>query len=349
MAKRIRVSIDDTTYYTLPGAAGELRTELAAIDDTVFGQEWQSESPSIGMWSVQGSAFFKGVAGYSAVIKRGGTPTSVTAEATAQIGATKSYQVVDVAKRAVDYASALIVYDDAVDATADVVSIDYLNGIVTFDSGYTVVGAVTLDFYYVPLTVLGCGRSFNLQQACSEIDGTCYDSAQSNGGWRVYDYGLRTVGLELGNVWKSTKNFITDLAARATIYVDVSPNGTQGVPTTEVLFRGFFKYMQQGQSGNVGALEEETLNLNLFVPSGELLAAPFKWYFGTAHSLSPAIALCLNAWQNGTSVYVEYLADGVNGEKGSAIVTDCSLQNSLEGQNEFSFTFKGSGAPTAVP
>jgi hypothetical protein len=52
----------------------------------------------------------------------------------------------------------------------------------------------------------------------------------------------------------------------------------------------------------------------------------------------------LEAWQDKTTIYVEYSPDGVNGKTGQAIVTDASLQNSYEGQNEFSFTFRGTGA-----
>src|SRR5690348_4900900 len=140
MAKRIRVSTDNVTYYTLPGASGDLNTEMANVDDTIFGQEYGSESPSIGMWTVTGAAFFKGVAGYTAAVKTGGTPTSATGEATTQIGATKSYQITAASKRVIDLANAVTVKDNAVDHTADVESIDYLNGIVTFAAAYTVIG-----------------------------------------------------------------------------------------------------------------------------------------------------------------------------------------------------------------
>jgi hypothetical protein len=344
MAKRIRVSADSgTSWFTLPGASGELGTEMANVDDTIFGQEFQSESPSIGTWNVTGAAYFKGVAGYSAAVKVGGTPTTTSGEATTQIGSTLSYQITAPARRVISLANPVVVNDDGTPVdTDDIESIDYLNGIVTFVSGYTVAGAVTVDCYYLPTAVIGKARSFTLTQTLAEIDTTDYATAQANGGWRTYIAGLKTVGLELGNVWDSANDFIAKLQARGIVYIDVSPDNTAGT-ASEVLYRGFFKYLQQGQQGNVGALEEETLNLNLYVPDGELIAAPFRWYFGAAHKLSPAVKICLDAWQAGTPIMVQYSPDGTNGKQGNAIVTEASLANVYEGQNEFSFTFMGTG------
>lgn len=343
MAKRIRVSTDDVTYYTLPGASGELSVEMANVEDTIFGQQFQSELPSIGMWEVSGQAYFKGVAGYLAAVKVGGTPTVAAAEATANTTGL-SYQIVAVARRVMSLAHTVTVYDNAVIVAAgDILSIDYLNGIVTFVGGYVVTGPITIDYYYLPTAAIGKARSFSLTQQLAEIDTTDYATAQANGGWRTYIAGLKTVALELGNVWDNANDFITTLQSRAQVYVDVSPNDTAGSATEEVLFRGLFKYLSQNQSGNVGALEEETLNLNLSIPSSEVLATPFSWYFGSANDLSPAVQIALEAWEDGTPIYVEYSPDGTNGKKGQAIVTEASVANSYEGQNEFSFSFKGTG------
>lgn len=350
MPKRVRVSADGgVTYYTLPGNAGDLKVEMASIDDTIFGQDYQSESPSIGSWSISGAAFFKGVAGYTAALKVGGTPVAVTGEATAQIGTTKSYRIVAVARRLMSYSNTVTVKDGAATvATSNILNIDYLNGIVTFIASFTPVGAITIDYSYVPTTTLGKGRSFNLKQSAAEIDSTDYATAKANGGWRTHKLGLKTVGLEISNVWDTATNFITTLQARGLTYIDVSPDDTQGSASAEVLFRGFFKYMSQGQAGNIGALEEETLNLNLFVPSSELLKAPFTWTFGSSPAISPAVQLCLQAWQDSTIVKVQYSPDGTATRTGDAIITEASLQNSFEGQNEFSFNFRGTGILTSA-
>lgn len=345
MAKRIRVSADNgVTWYTLPGASGELSVEMANVDDTIFGQDFQSESPSIGNWNVSGAAYFKGVAGYTATVRSGGAPVAVVDGPTTQVGATKSYRITDPLKRFISLADAVVVSDNAVAVdVADIESIDYLNGVITFAAAYTPTGPITVTYSNVPTAPIGKARSFTLTQTIAEIDTTDYETAQTNGGWRTYIAGLKTVALELGNVWDAANDFIAKLQTRDVVYVDVSPNATAGDATKEVLYRGFFKYLQQSQQGNVGALEEETLNLNLNVPDGELLLAPFRWYFGASASLSPAVRLALLAWQNGTLLDVEYSPDGVTGKTGKAIVTEASLANVYEGQNEFSFTFRGTG------
>lgn len=342
MAKRIRVSTDNATWYTLPGASGELSVEMANVDDTIFGQDYGSESPSIGMWTVTGAAFFKGVAGYLAAVETGGTPTSTTGEACTLVSG-QTYQITAANKRIIDLGHAVTVKDNAVDHTADVESIDYLNGLITFKAAYTIVSPVTVDFYYVPTAAIGKARSFNLQQQLSEIDTTDYATAQANDGWRTYIAGLKKVSLELGNVWDAANDFIATLQSRDMVYINISPDDTAGDATLQVLARGMFKYLKQDQKGNVGALEDETLSLNLYVPSSELVATPFGWYFGSAPNLSMAVQIALQAWLDGTAIYVEYSPDGTNGKTGSCIVTDASIQNSYDGQNEFSFSFKGTG------
>lgn len=346
MAKRVRVSSDNqVTWYTLPGSSGEKRTNMAAVDDTVFGQNWQSQSPSIGDWSVTGSSFFKGIAGYTANIRSGGTPVQVTGGATTLVTG-KTYQINNTAQRFMSYANAIVVKVSAVDQTAQVLSIDYLNGTVTFKAAYSPGAAPTIDYYYVPLTTLGKARSFKLQQQAAEIDTTDYATAAANGGWRTYQQGLRNVSLELSNVWNSSNDFLTSLAARNLLYIDISPNNVEGT-TAETMFRGFFKYLGLDASGNVGALEEETLKMGLYVPDGSLVQQPFAWYFGSASVMNQAVQIAVNAWQNGTVIDVEYSPDGTVGVRGDCIVTEASLNNSFDGQNEFSFTFRGVGVQTA--
>ena len=349
MAKRIRVSADDgSTWYTLPGSSGEFSSEMAQVDDTIFGQDYQSESPAIGMWQVTANAYMKGVAGYVAKVMSGGTPVATTGEATSLLTG-KTYQITDATKRNISYAGTVTVNDDGSPvATSNIESIDYLQGTVTFVSGYTVVGDITLDYDYVPTAVIGKARSYQLTQQQTAIDNTDYATADDNGGWRTHEGGLKTVNIEVGNIWAAANDFVDVLANRAQVFVEVSPNDTLAGGTSEVAFKGFFKYQTQGQSGNVGALEEESLTLNLFVPNSELLSSPFTWIFGSAAPINQAVKICLEAFLNGTAIKVQYSPNGTAGKAGDCIVTEASLNGTFEGQNEFSFTFQGSGAPEDI-
>lgn len=341
-AKRIRVSFDaGTTWYTFPGSTGEKRTEMASVNDTIFGQEWQSEQPSIGQILVTANGFFKGVGGYAATIKKSGTSTAMTAEACALVSG-KTYQITNTAKRVIDYEAALTVLDNAVDHTADVVSIDYLTGQVTFSSGYTVTGPVTVTGNYLPLAFLAKARGFSVTQTAAEIDTSDLESSSQNGGWRTFDPGLRTGNLEVQGVYEASSAFEQALVDRDTLVIDISPNGS-----SNTYFRGFYKPTGHAQSGEVGALEAATLSMGLYVPSGDLVAAPFKWYFNNS-ALPPAMRLSLDAWQTGTKIMVQYLPDGVAGTQFDAIITEASLSDNFDSQNEFRFSFRADGPPTTV-
>ena len=82
--------------------------------------------------------------------------TAMTGEATTQIGSTKSYQINNATKRLIDETVEMVVYDGETDVTDEVESVDFMFGIVTFDSEYTVVGAVTVDGAYLTAAVDVC-------------------------------------------------------------------------------------------------------------------------------------------------------------------------------------------------
>lgn len=344
-AKRVRVSTDNgVNWLTLPGSSGEKRLELANVNDTIFGQDWQSEQPTIGNIMISANSYFKGVSGYTIVMREGGTSTAMTAEAMSLVTG-KTYQVTTSAKRMIDYETSVTVSDNGADKTSEVQSIDYLAGTVTFKSTYTPTGPITITGAYLPTNIIAKGRSMTVTQQAAEIDTTCYEDAQANGGWRTYIQGLRTVSMEIGGLYDvvNTPDVLDKLASRKIIMVEVTPDNS-----TTTVFRGFFKRMSQSQQGNVGALEEQTQQLSLFVPDGALVQNPFNWYFGGASKLSPSVRAVINAWQTGAVIKVQYLGDGSNGQQVDAVVTEATLANTLEGLNEFRFNFRASGAPTDV-
>lgn len=350
-AKRIQISDDaGVNYFTLPGSSGDLRIELADVNDTIFGQTFESHEVSIGQWQVTANAYFKGVSGYIATLKKQGTPTTMTGETTTLVSG-KTYQITSAAKRVLDYATAITVSDAATDKTSEVESIDYLSGTVTFKSTYTPTGPITITGKYTPLVAIAKGKSFSLTQNAAEIDTTDYETAAGNGGWRTFKPGLRTAGLEVGGIYDVTNGAKDALVAKLPFIIEISPDNTAGT-ADETVFRGFYKYINTAQAGDVGALETETINFGLWVPDGELVDRPFGWYFGATSKLNTACKKIVQAWQDESLIKAKYLPDGgttVNaGTSGDVVVTECSLNNTLEGLNEFRFTFRGSGTPAAV-
>lgn len=342
-AKTIQVSDNDANYYTLPGNTGEFSDNLGTLDDTIFGQTYQSQQPNTIDWSVTANALYKGFAGYMVTIKQTGATTAFTDEATTLV-AGKTYKITNAAKNVWDREVAVVVEDDGVvvDA-ANILNIDYLFGEVTFISTYTVVGAVTVSGSYLPMASLAKYRSFTLTQSMEAVDNSDVPTLQGNSGHMTYDFGLRTVSLEVAGVYGVANGYRTQLINRAEVIIEINPDGAG-----KTVARGFFRPAARGQQGNVGALEEETMNWNLSVPVVENMKAPFSWKF-TNTDVSMAVQKCLDAFQNNTNLYVKYLPyGGTVGLKGQTLVTDFSLTGGTEAMNEFSVTLQGTGQVTAL-
>ena len=352
MAKSIRISTDDVTYVTLPGSQGEFSADGESIEDTILGQSFTSMDTGLTSWSVSSDAIWKGAAGYIANLMSVGTPTAATTEAMTLVSG-KTYQIDDTAKEIWDRSATITVYDNAVDHTADVATIDYLFGQVTFDSTYTVTGPITIDVEYFPIAVIGCAQSYTLTMTADTIDNTCFNTAQANGGRRTYDAGLRTVSFEIQGVYSPTEDWKTEVQARTEIIIEVDPAG-DGLSVA----RGFFKLSTQSQSGAVGALEQETLNFNLYVPTESTnpeVYVPFGWKHEAGTTLNSACRMLLDSWeQELNTYYVNYLPSGtagqspLDGASGQFVVTDASLSGDLSSMNVFQASMQGTGAFTVI-
>lgn len=313
------------------------------VDDTVFGQNFKSEFPDIAMWNVNANAIYKGYSGYAVVIKKTGTSTLMTAEPCSLVSG-KTYQVTSATKRLFDQSAATMnVFDNGVNQNANVLSIDYQWGRVTFASGYTVTGPVTITTNYFPLSQICSMNKYSLTQSAEAVDNTDLCVAQANSGLRQYAIGLKTVGLELSGFYTTAAANRAALLARSRVVIEINPDGA-GLSVA----RGWFTLKSAKQSGKVGALEDETLQYSLFVPDKTLQVSPFSWQHAAGTTLNTAIQTALNAWQNDAVVECRYLPDGVAGIQGSLIPTNVSLQGGLGQLNEFSFQGRGTGAITTV-
>lgn len=345
MAKRVRISADgNDPWYTLPGNSAELRNEAGELNDTIFGQDFSSGETGLISWTVSSNALYKGFAGYVVSLKKSGTAVAFADEAMSLVSG-KIYTPTNAVHRLFDPSVPITVEDGGVDQTAEVIAIDYLHGTIEFDAGYTPTGSITIATgSYLPSTEIAGSKSFTLTQTAETVDETDIPTAKANGGNMVYTPGLKTVSLELSGVYKVANDWLGALTARDTVIIEINPdNGGHAVA------RGIFKFASQGQSGDVGALEEETLSLRLSVPDDELMVTPFGWYFDGSETLNEGVKICLEAWLAGETVFAQYLPDGTTGHEGEAVITDLSLTGGLEAMNEFTVNLQGSGAITEVP
>jgi hypothetical protein len=351
--KRVQISDDGgTTWVTLPGDTGDLQNQMNNIKDTVFGQDYESNQPGLITEMINAQAFYKGFAGYVAVLKKSGTPTTMTAEATTEVvaGAGGIYRITDAVKRVIDPETAVVVLDTAVAVDpANIEYIDYLDGTVKFIGAYTAGGAITFTAKYLPLAQIAKGKTFNLTQTAQPVDTTDFIVAQGNSGRKTFIYGLKTVGLDAGGFYAVANGWIAGLQARGLYVIEIGPDGAQ-----KSLARGIFKLGNQQQSGKVGDLEEETLKFSLFVPDPSgitaLMKTPFSWYhdYAATSLLSAAVRKALTAWEANTVIKARYLYDGTNGYSMDAVFTDLSLQGGLEVMNTFTVKVQGSDTLAVV-
>lgn len=342
VAKRVAVSADQIAWYTLPGSTGEWNDEAEQIDDTIFGHTFTSTQPGLITWTANAQAYYKGFAGYVASIKAQGTATAMNGEAMTQVpGSPLVYAIADETKNVWDYTKGLVVMVNgiAVDES-DIASIDWLFGRVTFDDSYVVGGAVTVNGEYLPMTEVARANSFTLTQTAESIDHTDYAIARANDGYRVFYPGLRTISLELGGFYDADDAVWEILEGRQETVIEINPDGS-GMS----LARGIFKLVTRNQSGDVGALEEQTRTFNLSVPEG--MDIIFNWVHDIDTTLSPAVRVLLDAFINQTRPWVSYEPEGPTELvfQGQAVLTDVSLSSSLDAMNEFTANFQGSDKP----
>jgi len=353
-AKKIRISNDaGTTWKELPGSQGSFDADAESVDDTILGQSFSSSDIGLLGWSVSSDGIFKGFSGYLAELKQVGTPVTFTAESMTLVSG-KTYAINDTTKEIWDRSEVTMdILDTAVSvAAADIESIDYLFGRVTFVSTFTPAGAITATGKSFPVAAAGCSNAYNLSMSADAIDDTCFNTAQANGGTKTFVAGLRSVALELNGVFDATQNFKSILLARNEIIIEIDPAGDGSS-----IARGFFKLVTTSQSGTVGALEDETLNFELTVPdetTNPAVELPFNWRH-TATTLNLAIQWALESWLSELNTYeVQYLPTGVvgasplDGIEGAIVVTDISLSGGLSNMNTFQIELQGTGAYTEV-
>jgi hypothetical protein len=342
-AKKLRVSpVGLGLFNTIPGNTADFNSDQEMLDDTIFGHSFKSMQPDITTWSVSGNAIYKGFSGYQVIIKKTGLALALTNEAMVLVSS-QTYMVTDISKRIFDYITPIVIKVGGVDKTIEVLNIDYLYGKVTFKSTFVVSGAVTVTGKYVPSSQICAMNKYSLTQQADSIDETDLCIAQSNGGYRQFKPGIKTVSLELNGFFKVASGFQAALKTREKFVIDINPDGIGNS-----LCRGFFSLKSAKQSGKVAALEEESISLELYVPDIDLLASPFSWSHTPTSTLNTAIRSVIDAWQNETLIDVRYLHDGLVGYQGSSAITNLSLSGGLGSLNEFALSFKGSGGITVV-
>ena len=190
------------------------------------------------------------LSGYGATVKKSGTSTAFTGEATTNTSG-NIWQITDDAKEVFDRDVVPDYYDNAVPiVVGDIASIDYLYGIVTFTGAKT--GPITVDGSYMPMAAVACAKDVNLNRTSTVLDDTCL----GNAGYHTKLAGIHDASVTLGRWDDLTFTFTALIAARVPIVIEIAPD-------TNKSYRGWFLAESSDQNLDLNALIEESISFQL--------------------------------------------------------------------------------------
>lgn len=196
------------------------------------------------------------VSGHTTVVKQTGTAVSMTTEATTSLSSSV-YQITDTTKRIIDPDTALSVIDNG-GAVADAdVTINYLFGKITKNSG-SFTGPVTITGAYLPTYAVAEAKGATINLERTLLDSTVMAAATANI--------ERTVGLKSasGSI-NQLDNLRTDLDSGGTTIVPFTDFGAGTRRVLEVtlpstlIFRAFVRFNGIDETVNVEDLLNTTL------------------------------------------------------------------------------------------
>lgn len=191
-----------------------------------------------------------GVATYTTTIKKSGTSTSMTGEATTLISGT-TYGIDDAIKDLFDRDQTFVVKDGGTPIATTDYTIDYLRGRVTLDSAPG--GAVTIDGYYLPLATLAGANTYDLTVTPAILDTT--DIADS--GWMTNKQGLIDVAFSASRFDDLTTDYRDHLVDGDTVVIEIISGGGAEI------IRGWFNVSGVAGAGDLEGLEEQNLSFEL--------------------------------------------------------------------------------------
>ncbi len=191
-----------------------------------------------------------GVAGYNASIKKSGTSTAFTDEATTNT-AGNTWQISDSVKEVWNRNTLPTFKDNTVSIpSGDIQSIDYLYGKVTFTGSKT--GPITVSGDYMPMAEVAGAKDASLNRTSAILD----DTDTGNTGYHTKVSGLHDASVTLGRFDDITHTFTDILNNRTPIVIEIAP-------TTNKSYRGWFISESSGQNLDLNALIDESITFQL--------------------------------------------------------------------------------------
>lgn len=192
-------------------------------------------------------------AAYATLIYSVGAPVVINNEPMTDLGSFV-FQITDAARRLLSPDTVISCYLDA-GGEVEIKQVDYFNGTVTLfsDPGDDVV----LDGAFVTKALISGSKSYSFELLGDVLEDTSFNKAQGNGGYKTRCYGLNDVTISLDRYDDASHKFKEHKRNREKVYIELLPGGG---PSS---LKGWFVMETSSNSGEVGGLEEESLNFNL--------------------------------------------------------------------------------------
>ncbi|MHC5112314.1 MAG: RNA-binding protein [Planctomycetota bacterium] len=194
------------------------------------------------------------------------TPTSSTDEAFTKLS-TGRYQITDYTKRIWDRnatGAPIFSIGGTPAAATETYSVNYVQGIVTFDPSSNTTGsvAVTADLHYLTASYLGQTRTWDVEVDTNMLDVTAFSTTVAAAQFRSMTPGLSGGNVTLGRFWSSgtTAPTFHDQQVLGTRFV-VDLHGQNFERLT-----GFAYVETDGLSADIDGLDEESVTLRLDGP-----------------------------------------------------------------------------------
>lgn len=349
---KFHVSRDNVAYYSLPIDSMNPSFSADEIDATTL-QDAKFSSMLKGLKSatfggnikVKLGAECKGLVGYKTVVKKSGTGVSTTGLAMGLVSGL-IYKTTDATKNLWDRNTPAVIYDNGVAVdSADIELIDYMFGVVKFVTGYTVSGAITADVKYLPSTVVAARTGYSLTQNANVTETNYYEAVQSNGGYKTYEYGRRSVSLTLDGFYDDASDNFSLFTSDNPLVVEIN------VGNAGAIARGWFYVTGDSNTADGDNPIGESLTCALSSGCGD--GQSFSWNIIVTEDTSVidrGSYEVLYAWYEGNKLYYKAMLDddaGI-GYTGQMVVGDVSMSGSVGDIEQMSFSGTADGAVTKI-
>jgi len=332
--KKVNVSIDGVDWKEVPAESPTLNKNVVMQENTDLSNTTGFKSRLQGLkdfnLGLEGN-FSPGLT-YQFNIKKSGTSTGMIDETMSNIVG-NTFKIDDADKEIFDREVTPTFEDNGVPVdAADIESIDFLVGTVTFTAART--EPVTVTGNFIPVTATVCVNQGSLDMNIELEEDTNIKSATN--GWKTRVPKLKDVSMSLTAFNDLNKDFFGHIDNADIILAEI----TLGTVDPQII-RGWFIVESDNDTGGVADVETEEISLQL---DGDALSS-FTWIYPTS-GFNEALRILTDFFFNEGDLHAQILPENdiAKGFEGQVVMESFSLTLDINGKVTFSSSLQGNGA-----